>query len=68
MSDKLGPYIQKLMTTILDKEQDEFIQQLAWGELRRLKIDIEEFLLNNEEDDSEEVEETEKMLLQEQSN
>ena len=49
--NKLGSYIQKLMTTILDKEEDEFVQQLAWSELQRLNIGIEEFLRKNQEDD-----------------
>ena len=67
MSNKLGPYIQKLMTTVLDKEQEEFVQQLAWTELRRLNVDIEEFLRKHQEDDSEKVEKTiEKQLLLEE--
>ncbi len=33
---KYGSYIQKLMTIVLDKEQDEFVQKMAWDELRRL--------------------------------
>ena len=64
--DKFGPYIQKLMTTILDTEQEEFVTNLAFSELRRLNVDIEEFLRNNQEDDSDKVKETiEKQLLQE---
>jgi|TARA_Y100000310_G_scaffold155083_1_gene154568 hypothetical protein len=66
MADKLGIYITKLMTTILDSEQEEFVKNLAFGELRRLNVDIEEFLRKHQKDDSEEVEETvEKILLQE---
>ena len=38
--DKLGKYITKLMTTILDKEQEDFVKELAWSELKRLNIDI----------------------------
>ena len=64
--DKFGPYIQKLMTTILDAKQEEFVANLAFSELKRLNIDIEEFLRNNQEDDSDKVKETiEKQLLQE---
>ena len=64
--DKFGPYIQKLMTTILDTKQEEFVTSLAFRELKRLNIDIEEFLRNNQEDDSDKVKETiEKQLLQE---
>ena len=40
-TDKLGSYINTLMTTIIDKEQDEFVKQLAWSELRRLNTDKE---------------------------
>ena len=64
--DKFGPYIQKLMTTILDTGQEEFVINLAFSELKRLNVDIEEFLRNNQEDDSDKVKETiEKQLLQE---
>ncbi len=64
--DKFGPYIQKLMTTVLDADQEEFIKNLAFSELKRLNVDIEEFLRNNQEDDSDKVKETiEKQLLQE---
>ena len=67
--DKFGPYIQKLMTTILDMEQEEFVTSLAFSELKRLNIDIEEFLRNNQEDDSDKAKETiEKQQLQEDKN
>ena len=58
MVDKLGAYVQKLMTTVIDKEQDEFVKKLAWDELRRLNVDIEEFLRKNSEDDTEKSEKT----------
>ena len=64
--DKFGIYIQKLMTTILDMEQEEFVKNLAFDELKRLNVNIEEFLRKHQEDDSDKVEETiEKQLLQE---
>ena len=65
MADKLGSYISKLMTTILDKEQDEFVIELALSELKMLNIDIESFVVKHEQDDSAEVEKTVKQLLQE---
>ena len=68
MADKLGTYITKLMTTILDKEQEEFVVNLAFSELRRLNKDVEEFLRNNQKDDTEEKIKTEKILLQEDEN
>ena len=68
MSDKLGPYITKLMTTVIDKNQEGFVKELAFGELKRLNVNIEEFLRKNSKDDSEEVTNTEKQLLQEDKN
>ena len=65
MADKLGIYITKLMTTILDKEQEEFVVNLAFSELKRLNVDIEEFLRKNSQDDSEQISKTKKILLQE---
>ena len=64
--DKFGPYIQRLMTTVLDKEQDKFVIDLAWGELNRLKVDLKDFLVKNQDDDTTESEETVKQLLQEE--
>ena len=68
MADKLGPYINTLMTTVLDKEQEQFVKDLAWNELKRIDADIEEFLRKHSKDDSEEQEKTEKILLQEDKN
>ena len=67
MSDKLGAYITKLMTTVLDKEADEFVRNLAWGELKRISADVESFIVKHTKDDSKEVEKTEKQLLQEET-
>ena len=65
---KYGSYIQKLMTVVLDKEQDEFVQQMAWNELSRLGNGVKEFLMKHSKDNSEEKEKTEKILLQESEN
>ena len=65
MENKLGTYITKLMTTVIDKNQEDFVKELAFGELKRLNVNIEEFLRKNSKDDSEEVTKTEKQLLQE---
>ena len=65
IKNKLGTYITKLMTTILDKEQEEFVVNLAFSELKRLNVDIEEFLRKHSKDDSDELKKTEKILLQE---
>ena len=66
--DKYGSYIQKLMTIVLDKEQDEFVKQMAWDELKRLGEHVKEFLNKHKKDDSEEREKTERILLQEREN
>ena len=63
--NKLGSYISKLMTTILDTEQEEFVKELALGELTRLNVDVNEFIRKHTKDDSDEVKKTEKQLLQE---
>tara|TARA_B100000131_G_scaffold141597_1_gene137789 strand:+ start:385 stop:591 length:207 start_codon:yes stop_codon:yes gene_type:complete len=63
--DKFGPYIQRLMTTVLDKEQDKFVVDLAWNELNRLNVDLKDFLVTHQEDDTADSEETVKQLLQE---
>ena len=44
-SNKLGPYVQRLMTTILDKDQEEFVTNLALSELKRLNSDISAFVM-----------------------
>ena len=65
--DKLGPYIQKLMTTVIDNKEDDFVKDLALTELSRLKINIDEFLVKHYQMDDVVKEEpkTEKQLLQE---
>ena len=65
-NNKLGSYVTKLMTTIVDKDSDDFVKDLAWSELKRLNADIEEFLRKYSKDDSEERKVTEKQLLQEE--
>ena len=66
--NKYGIYIQKLMTIVLDKDQDEFVQQMAWDELNRLGEGVKEFLTQHSKDDEEEKVKTEKILLQESKN
>tara|TARA_B100000519_G_C13813894_1_gene237055 strand:- start:12 stop:236 length:225 start_codon:yes stop_codon:yes gene_type:complete len=62
--NKLGAYIQKLMTVIVDKEEQQFNKDLAYSELNRLNADVSEFLLKNRTDDEEEEKEhNEKQLL-----
>ena len=66
--NKLGSYITKLMTTILDSEQEEFVKTLALSELRRLNVDVNDFIRKHTKDDSDKIEQTEKQLLQEDKN
>ena len=63
--DKLGPYIQKLMTTVLDNKEDDFVRELALSELTRLKVNINEFLVKHYQVDDVAEEKPEKQLLQE---
>ena len=63
--NKLGSYITKLMTTVLDSEQEEFVRDLALSELTRLNVDMNDFIRKNTKDISDEVEKTVKQLLQE---
>ena len=64
--NKLGGYISKLMTTILDKEQEQFVKDLALSELTRLNVDVNEFIGKHTKDLYDKVkEQQEKQLLQE---
>ena len=67
-NDKFGSYITKLMTTILDSEQEQFVKDLALSELTRLNVDVSEFINKHMKDDIYKIKETEKKLLQEDSN
>ena len=66
--NKLGNYITKLMTTVLDSEQEEFVRELALSELTRLNVDVNDFIRKNTKDDFDKAKETEKKLLQEDKN
>ena len=55
--NKLGTYINKLMTTIVDKEQDEFVRNLAISELERLHDNVKEFLGKYNTEDEEKAKE-----------
>ena len=63
--NKLGSYISKLMETILDKEQEDFVRELALSELARLNVDVNDFIRKNTKDPIEELEKKQKQLLQE---
>ena len=63
--NKLGSYITKLMTTVLDSEQEQFVKDLALSELTRLNVDVNDFIRKHTKDDFDKAKETEKKLLQE---
>ena len=64
--NKLGSYITKLMTTVLDKEQEQFVRELALSELQRLNVDVNDFIRKHTKDDfDKEKEKQYKKLLQE---
>ena len=64
--NKLGGYITKLMTTVLDSEQEEFVRELALSELTRLNVDVNDFIRKHHKDDfDKEKEKQDKKLLQE---
>ena len=67
-TDKLGPYIQKLMTTVLDNKEDDFVKELALTELTRLKVNINEFLVKHYQVDDVAEDKPKKQLLQEDDN
>ena len=64
--NKLGSYITQLMTTVIDKEQEQFVKDLALSELTRLNVDVNEFIGKHTKDLYDKVkEQQEKQLLQE---
>tara|TARA_Y100000004_G_scaffold149575_1_gene171527 strand:- start:37 stop:273 length:237 start_codon:yes stop_codon:yes gene_type:complete len=68
-NNKLGSYITKLMSTIVDKEQEEFVKNLALSELTSIKNSMEEFIMKNTiKKENFPEEDTEKELLQEKKN
>ena len=64
--NKLGSYITKLMTIVLDKEQEQFVKDLALSEIEKLNVDVNEFVKKHKEDVFDKAKkEKEKQLLQE---
>ena len=64
--NKLGGYITKLMTTVLDSEQEQIVKDLALDELKRLNVNVNEFIGKHTKDMYDKVkEQQEKQLLQE---
>ena len=65
--NKLGSYITKLMTIVVDRNQEQFVKDLALGEIEKLNVDVNDFIKKHKEDifDKVKKEEQEKQLLQE---
>ena len=64
--NKLGSYISKLMTTIIDSEQEQFVKDLALSELERLNVNVSEFINKHTKDMYDKAkEQQDKKLLQE---
>ena len=64
--NKLGSYITKLMTTVLESKQEQFVKDLALSELTRLNVDVNEFIGKHMKDVyDKQKEQQEKQLLQE---
>jgi len=64
--NKLGSYITKLMTTVLESKQEQFVKDLALSELTRLNVDVNEFIRKHTKDMyDKQKEQQEKQLLQE---
>ena len=64
--NKLGGYITKLMTTVVEEEQEQFVKDLALSELQRLNVDVNDFIRKHTKDDfDKEKEKQDKKLLQE---
>ena len=53
--NKLGSYITKLMTTVLDNEQEQFVKDLALSELNRLNVDVNDFIRKHTKDDIDKI-------------
>ena len=63
MTDKYGSYIQKLMSVILDEEQEEFVKNMSWGELKQIRDGISGFLEKQKPKESHEKQENPKQQL-----
>ena len=64
--NKLGNYISKLMTVVIDKDEEQFVKDLALSELERLNVNVSEFITKHTKDMYDKAkEQQDKKLLQE---
>lgn len=66
MKDKLGSYVQKLMVTIVDPTQENFVKELALQELNTICNSLIEFLDTHGITADRKPESSEKILLMDQ--
>ena len=63
MTDKYGSYIQKLMSVILDEEQEEFVKKMSWEELKKIRDGLSGFLEKRKPKEPHEKQENPKQQL-----
>ena len=63
MTDKYGSYIQKLMSIVLDDEQEEFVKNMSWGELTQIRDGLSGFLEKQKPKEPHEKQENPKQQL-----
>jgi hypothetical protein len=63
MKDKYGAYIQKLMSIVLDEEQEEFVKNMSWGELKQIRDGLSGFLEKKKPKEPREKQENPKQQL-----
>ena len=63
MTDKYGSYIQKLMSVIMDDEQEEFVKNMSWGELTQIRDGLSGFLEKRKPKEPHEKQENPKQQL-----
>ena len=63
MTNKYGSYIQKLMSVVLDDEQEEFVKKMSWEELKKIRDGVSEFLEKRKPKEPHEKQENPKQQL-----
>ena len=63
MRDKYGSYIQKLMSVMLDEEQEEFVKNMSWEELKQIRDGLSSFLEKRKPKEPHEKQENPKQQL-----
>ena len=66
--NKLGSYISKLMTTIIDSEQEQFVKDLALSELEKLNDNMKDFIRKHTKDTFDKKQEEQQLLQEDMKN